>query len=438
MGERHEPADRAEALRAFGLGTEDLSAWEHSGLPASAFDDWLTDRLARRPSGARAREVYGADDIHDFARRAILDALALGAGDRLLEIGCGGGLLLRDALASGAQATGLDHSEEMTDLACQRAPDAEIVLAAAEKLPFEDRSFTAIAMSVVFVFLAEPLAVLRECRRVLESGGRLAVYTTAPSCAAPTLRPSRWQASAASTRTRSSPGSRAKADSPRSRLPTTPAANCSPLATNRPSFPYTVECRRPGEVSPKPIRLPTARRRQLGHGYRPCAWQKRLHRALGEWQAPVDRRDRRRRGGGPGQTRPCRGAVGGGLVSPRARRDASGRRPREGERPAARGARGPRGGDPRGLGRIEVCRGALARRAAGAAPAPSQQLGAAAEVLARLCDDQSRIVQANALEGLVRLAEEHPELIETAEAAMTRAAQSPHPSVRARARPLLR
>lgn len=180
MGERQEPADRAEALCGFGLGTEDLSAWEHSGLPASAFDDWLTDRVARRPSGARAREVYGADDIHDFARRAILDALALGPGDRLLEIGCGGGLLLRAALASGAQATGLDHSEEMTDLARQRAPDAEIVLAAAEKLPFEDRSFTAIAMSVVFVFLAEPLAVLRQCRRVLESGGRLAVYTTGP------------------------------------------------------------------------------------------------------------------------------------------------------------------------------------------------------------------------------------------------------------------
>ena len=97
MGERHEPADRAEALRAFGLGPEDLTAWEHSGLPASAFDDWLTDRLARRPRGARAREVYGADAIHDFARRAIVDALALGPGDRLLEIGCGGGLLLRDA-----------------------------------------------------------------------------------------------------------------------------------------------------------------------------------------------------------------------------------------------------------------------------------------------------------------------------------------------------
>src|SRR5919106_1616169 len=85
---------RAETLAAFGLGAEDLAAWRESGLPEGAFDEWLTDR---------------------FARRAILDALALGPEDRLLELGCGGGLLLRDALATGSAATGLDHSEEMVE-----------------------------------------------------------------------------------------------------------------------------------------------------------------------------------------------------------------------------------------------------------------------------------------------------------------------------------
>jgi SAM-dependent methyltransferase len=173
------PADRhAEALRAFGLGEEDFAAWRESGLPDDAFDDWLTDRVARRPSGSRARQVFGAEDVHDFARRAILEAL--GPGDRLLELGCGGGLLLRDALAAGAQATGLDHSDEMVELARRRAPGAEVVLARAESLPFPDDSFTAAAMSVVFFFLDDPVGVLRECRRVLRPGGRLAVYTTGP------------------------------------------------------------------------------------------------------------------------------------------------------------------------------------------------------------------------------------------------------------------
>ncbi len=93
-------------MRGFGLGEEDIAAWEASNLGGDRFADWLTDRVARRPAGARAREVYGADDVHDFARRAILDALALGSGDHLLEIGSGGGLLLSAALAAGAAATG--------------------------------------------------------------------------------------------------------------------------------------------------------------------------------------------------------------------------------------------------------------------------------------------------------------------------------------------
>jgi SAM-dependent methyltransferase len=174
-----EPSIR-RALRDFGLDDDDLAAWERSGLPAEAFDDWLTDRVARRPAGARARAVYGADDVHDFARRAVLGALRLGPGDRLLEVGCGGGLLLREALATGAEATGLDHSEDMVALARERAPAARVVHGSAERLPFDDGSFTAVAMAVVLLFLAEPVAALRECARVLAGGGRLAVYTTGP------------------------------------------------------------------------------------------------------------------------------------------------------------------------------------------------------------------------------------------------------------------
>ena len=175
MASRH-----TSILREFGLGEEDLATWRKSGLPDEAFEDWLTDRVARRPSGRRAREVYGADAVHDFARRAILHVLALGEGDHLLEIGCGGGLLLREALARSARVTGLDHSEEMVKLARNRAPRAGVVHAKAEALPFADQRFTALAMSIVFFFLDEPIGVLRECQRVLRPGGRLAIYTTGP------------------------------------------------------------------------------------------------------------------------------------------------------------------------------------------------------------------------------------------------------------------
>lgn len=169
-----------QSLAQFGLGPDDLAAWRASELPDDRFDEWLTDRVARKPAGQRAREVYGANGVHDFARHAILAALALEPGERVLELGCGGGLLLREAVEAGAEATGLDHSEEMAELARERAPGAEVVVARAERLPFEGASFDAVAMSVVFFFFDDPIAVLRECGRVLVPGGRLAVYTTAP------------------------------------------------------------------------------------------------------------------------------------------------------------------------------------------------------------------------------------------------------------------
>jgi SAM-dependent methyltransferase len=171
---------QAKVLRELGLGDDDLAAWERSARPSDEFEDWLTDRVARRPAGARALEVYGADDAHDFARSAILEALQLGPADRLLEIGCGGGLLLRDAARTGARVTGLDHSEQMVGLARERAPGAEVRLGGAEYLPYPPASFTAVAMSVVFFLFPDPIAVLTECRRVLEPAGRLACYTTAP------------------------------------------------------------------------------------------------------------------------------------------------------------------------------------------------------------------------------------------------------------------
>jgi len=179
--ERVLPAlDADKTMQSFGLEDGDVEAWHSAGLPPESFVDWLTDRVARRPTGTRARRVYAQEEMHDFARRAILDALALGPGDHLLEIGCGGGLLLRDALSAGARATGLDHSPDMIEIAGQIARDVEVVQGEAERLPFEDDTFTAVAMSIVFFFFDDPVGVLRECRRVLRPEGRLAVYTTAP------------------------------------------------------------------------------------------------------------------------------------------------------------------------------------------------------------------------------------------------------------------
>ena len=144
--------------------------------------DRMTDRVARRPHGGSARETYAAADVHSFAWAPVLDALQLTQGDTLLDVGCGGGVFINRALETGCTAVGVDHSREMVRLARKiTAGRARIVEGSADDLPFGDGEFTAISSLIAFFFFPDPVAALREFRRVLSpERGRMAIYTTAP------------------------------------------------------------------------------------------------------------------------------------------------------------------------------------------------------------------------------------------------------------------
>ena len=144
--------------------------------------DRKTDRMARRPHGRRARATYGADDAHAFLWQPALEALALVPSDRLLDVGCGGGAFLRHVLATvGCDAAGLDHSRAMVRLTRGKSPGLRVAEADAAAMPFADGEFTAVSCLVAFFFFPDPVAALREMRRVLDPDrGRIAVMTTAP------------------------------------------------------------------------------------------------------------------------------------------------------------------------------------------------------------------------------------------------------------------
>jgi SAM-dependent methyltransferase len=116
------------------------------------------------------------------ARNASFFLPRLRPGMRLLDIGSGPGSVtigLAEAVAPG-EAIGIDASSEAVESARRRAEEQgctnvrfEVVDAYA--LPFDDASFDAVFSHAVMQHLADPLAALREARRVLKPGGVIGV-----------------------------------------------------------------------------------------------------------------------------------------------------------------------------------------------------------------------------------------------------------------------
>jgi SAM-dependent methyltransferase len=154
------------------------------GLTPERLGEWITDRRARRPSGAQARAFYRDPLYHLPNFKAILQALRLTPADYLLEVGCGGGALLKQALESGCRAAAIDHSFDMVRVAREANCDAiqeerlDLRQAGAEALPFTDGVFTCAVMTGVFGFISDPVKALREVWRVLRSGGRFVLFTS--------------------------------------------------------------------------------------------------------------------------------------------------------------------------------------------------------------------------------------------------------------------
>jgi demethylmenaquinone methyltransferase / 2-methoxy-6-polyprenyl-1,4-benzoquinol methylase len=111
----------------------------------------------------------------DVRWRRLAAAAVVRKGDSVLDAACGtGDLAIADAKAGAGHVTGLDFSERMLARARRKAP-LEWVQGDMLALPFDDATFDAATVGFGVRNVADLELALRELRRVLRPGGRLAI-----------------------------------------------------------------------------------------------------------------------------------------------------------------------------------------------------------------------------------------------------------------------
>jgi demethylmenaquinone methyltransferase/2-methoxy-6-polyprenyl-1,4-benzoquinol methylase len=127
-------------------------------------------------------------------RRALVSAVAPQAGQRILDVATGTGMVAAELLArADCSVVGIDQSPQM--LAAARArfapgggssagagagagagatPRVELIEGQAESLPFADASFDALTFTYLLRYVDDPAATVRELARVVRPGARVA------------------------------------------------------------------------------------------------------------------------------------------------------------------------------------------------------------------------------------------------------------------------
>lgn len=140
----------------------------------------------------RISHVYDliADAGEHKAREKGLEVLAVGEGEKVLEIGFGTGHSLTELasrVGSSGRVCGVDISPRMRRVAARRieeqgyASRVELKVGAIPPIPYNDASFDAVSMSFVLeLFPLEQIpAVLAEIARVLRPRGRVSIVSMA-------------------------------------------------------------------------------------------------------------------------------------------------------------------------------------------------------------------------------------------------------------------
>jgi phosphatidylethanolamine/phosphatidyl-N-methylethanolamine N-methyltransferase len=143
-------------------------------LTAIDIDRASVERIYRRVAA-----IYDAicGPLLDAGRREAMRQLPLNPGDEILEVGIGTGLTT-SLYPSDCRVMGIDLSEPMLREAAaqieqQRIRNVRLWRMDASRLAFPDESFDVVYAAYVISVVPDPVAVLREMRRVCRAGGHI-------------------------------------------------------------------------------------------------------------------------------------------------------------------------------------------------------------------------------------------------------------------------
>jgi arsenite methyltransferase len=156
-----------------------------SAASSSARDCWAHWLAERRFGGDPARARGWLEKLATVRDR-VLEHARVGAGDVLLDVGCGDGLVAFGALDLVGEEGAVVFSDISTDLLAEceaRARElgllgrCRFVQATADDLgPIDDATVDVVTTRSVLIYVKDKARAFREFRRVLRRGGRISLY----------------------------------------------------------------------------------------------------------------------------------------------------------------------------------------------------------------------------------------------------------------------
>jgi ubiquinone/menaquinone biosynthesis C-methylase UbiE len=149
----------------------------------------VTTEEAREMAGRLELRAKAADET--AAREEYLSLLGVAPGERVLDVGCGTGVVARamaKRVAPGGRVFGCDSSPALLEVARQRAKDAgvdkliEFRAGDCRELPFADGEFDAVIAATVLAHVPGVERAVREMVRVTRVGGRVGVFDFDGDC----------------------------------------------------------------------------------------------------------------------------------------------------------------------------------------------------------------------------------------------------------------